>query len=185
MCVAVTFKVNPCWDLVSHYIMQISTGRYSYISPGVHSVMTALAAASAGCAAQMNFDDICAALESLQPAKGRGEIKPGPNGSTLIDDTYNANRQSIVAMLAAMRSTKLSAAGKRWAVLGDIFELGQYAPEEHIACGKEMAGTIDYLIAIGDKASFYVEGAMQAGMPEKNMSLFSRRCREWYRIGVC
>ena len=139
---------------------------------GFHSVMTALAAASAGCAAQMHFDDICDALESLQPAKGRGEIKPGPNGSTLIDDTYNANRQSIVAMLAAMRSTKLSEAGKRWAVVGDIFELGQYAPEEHIACGKEMAGTLDYLIAIGDKASFYVEGAMQAGMPEKNIHYF-------------
>jgi UDP-N-acetylmuramoyl-tripeptide--D-alanyl-D-alanine ligase len=140
--------------------------------PGAHNVMTALGAAAAGCAAQMPLDDICAALESLQPTKGRGEIKPGPNGSTLIDDTYNANRQSIFAMLAAMRSTKLSAAGKRWVVLGDIFELGQYAPEEHIACGKEMAGTIDYLIAIGDKASFYVEGALQAGMPENNIHYF-------------
>jgi UDP-N-acetylmuramoyl-tripeptide--D-alanyl-D-alanine ligase len=140
--------------------------------PGVHGVMTALAAASAGCAAQMNFDEICAALESLQPAKGRGEIKPGPNGSTLIDDTYNANRQSIVAMIAAMRATKLSTSGKRWVVLGDIFELGQYAPDEHIISGKELAGTIDYLIAIGDQARFYIEGAMQAGMPEKNIRYF-------------
>jgi UDP-N-acetylmuramoyl-tripeptide--D-alanyl-D-alanine ligase len=139
---------------------------------GVHGVMIALAAASAGCAAQMNFDEICAALESLQPAKGRGEIKPGPNGSTLIDDTYNANRQSIVAMIATMRTTKLSASGNRWVVLGDIFELGQYAPEEHTACGKELVGTIDYLIAIGDLARFYVEGAMEAGMPEQNMHYF-------------
>ncbi len=111
-------------------------------------------------------------LESLQPSKGRGEIKPGPNGSTLIDDTYNANRQSIIAMIAAMRTTKLSASGKRWVVLGDIFELGQYAPEEHVACGKEIVGTIDNLIAIGDKASFYVEGAMQAGMPENTIHYF-------------
>jgi UDP-N-acetylmuramoyl-tripeptide--D-alanyl-D-alanine ligase len=140
--------------------------------PGTHGVMIALAAAAAGCAAQMNFDEICTVLESLQPAKGRGEIKAGPNGSTLIDDTYNANRQSIVAMTTAMRSTQLSASGKRWAVLGDIFELGQYAPEEHIACGKELAETMDYLIAIGDEARFYVEGARQAGMPEKNMHYF-------------
>jgi UDP-N-acetylmuramoyl-tripeptide--D-alanyl-D-alanine ligase len=140
--------------------------------PGTHGVMIALAAASAGCAAQMNFDEICDALESLQPAKGRGEIKPGPNGSTLIDDTYNANRQSIVAMIATMSTTKLSASGKRWAVLGDIFELGQYAPEEHMVCGKELVGTIDYLIAIGDQARFYIEGAKQAGMPEKNMQYF-------------
>jgi UDP-N-acetylmuramoyl-tripeptide--D-alanyl-D-alanine ligase len=140
--------------------------------PGAHGVMIALAAASAGCAAQMNFDEICAALESLLPARGRGEIKPGPNGSTLIDDTYNANRQSIVAIIAAMRTAEMSASGKRWAVLGDIFELGQYAHEEHIASGKALVGTIDYLVAIGDQARFYVEGAMQAGMLEKNMHYF-------------
>jgi UDP-N-acetylmuramoyl-tripeptide--D-alanyl-D-alanine ligase len=140
--------------------------------PGSHGVMIGLAAASAGCAAQMNIDEICEALESLQPAKGRGEIKPGPNGSTLIDDTYNANRQSIVAIINTIRSTKLSAVGKRWAVLGDIFELGQYAPEEHIACGKELVGTIDHLVAIGDQARYYVEGAMRAGMLEKNIHYF-------------
>jgi UDP-N-acetylmuramoyl-tripeptide--D-alanyl-D-alanine ligase len=57
-------------------------------------------------------------------------------------------------------------------VLGDIFELGKYAPEEHIVCGKEMVGTIDYLVTIGDKARFYVEGAMLGGMPEKNIHYF-------------
>src|SRR5947209_6320214 len=127
--------------------------------PGEHGVTIALAAAAAGCAAGMSLNYICMALEALTPAKGRGEIKPGPNGSTLIDDTYNANRQSIIAMLAATRTTKLSTSGKRWAVLGDIFELGQYAPEEHITCGKELVGTIDYLVAIGDQARFYVDGA--------------------------
>ena len=115
---------------------------------------------------------MCDALDSLQPAQGRGEIKQGPNDSTLIDDTYNANRQSIVAMIAAMRTTKLTTTGKRWVVLGDIFELGQYASEEHIACGKELVGTIDYLVAIGDQARFYVEGAIQAGMLEKNIHYF-------------
>ena len=150
-------------------------GQHNHIHlhlPGDHGVMIALAAAATGCAAQMNFDDICAALEGLQPAKGRGEIKPGPNGSTLIDDTYNANRQSIIAMVIAMEKTKLSAQGKRWAVLGDIFELGQYAPEEHRASGKALVGTIDYLIAIGDEARYFVEGAKEAGMPEKNMHYF-------------
>jgi UDP-N-acetylmuramoyl-tripeptide--D-alanyl-D-alanine ligase len=153
-----------------HYAGQMK--RVHLHLPGVHGVMIALAAASVGCAARMNFDEICVALENLLPAKGRGEIKPGPNDSTLIDDTYNANRQSIVAMIAAMRTTELSASGKRWVVLGDIFELGQYAPEEHIACGKELVGTIDYLVAIGDQARFYVEGAKQVGMLEKNIHYF-------------
>ena len=134
---------------------------------GVHGVMIALAAAAAGCAAQMSFDEIRTALEALSPAKGRSEIKPGPNGSTLIDDTYNANRQSIIAITAATGTAELAPGGKRWAVLGDIFELGQYAREEHLASGEALVGTIDYLVALGDQARFYVEGAVQAGMPEK------------------
>jgi UDP-N-acetylmuramoyl-tripeptide--D-alanyl-D-alanine ligase len=120
----------------------------------------------------MSLDEICAALESLSPAKGRGEIKPGPNGSTLIDDTYNANRQSIVAIIRAIGAAEPAPGGKRWAVLGDIFELGQYAREEHLASGKALVGTIDRLVAIGDQARFYIEGAIQAGMPEKSTHYF-------------
>jgi len=140
--------------------------------PGAHGVMIALAAAAAGCATQMSLDEIGAALEALSPAKGRCEIKSGPNGSTLIDDTYNANRQSIVAIIQAMRATELAPGGKRWAILGDIFELGQYAREEHLTSGEALAGTIDYLVAIGDQARFYAAGAMRAGMPEKNIYYF-------------
>jgi UDP-N-acetylmuramoyl-tripeptide--D-alanyl-D-alanine ligase len=140
--------------------------------PGEHGVTIALAAAATGYAAQMNLDEICIALESLSPAKGRGEIKQGPNGSSLIDDTYNANRQSIVAITQAMRASELHPPGERWAVLGDIFELGQYSREEHLASGKALAGTIDYLVAIGDQARYFAEGARQAGMPEKNIHYF-------------
>jgi len=140
--------------------------------PGTHGVMIALAAAAAGCAAQMSLDEIGAALEALSPAKGRCEIKPGPNGSTLIDDTYNANRQSIIAIIQAMRATELTPGGKRWAILGDIFELGQYAREEHLASGEALAGTINYLVAIGDQARFYAEGAMRARMPGENIYYF-------------
>ena len=139
--------------------------------PGAHGVMIALAAAAAGCAAGMPLDEICAGLEALAPAKGRGEIKPGPNGSTLIDDTYTANRQSIMAIAHAMRSTQLASGGKRWAVLGDIFELGPYARDEHFQSGEYLAGSIDYLVALGEKARYYIEGAIYAGMPAE---------RAWY-----
>ena len=140
--------------------------------PGAHGVMIALAAVATGCAAQMSLDEIREALEALPPAKGRSEIKPGPNGSTLIDDTYNANRQSIVSIIRTMGATELEPGEKRWAVLGDIFELGQYAREEHLASGEVLAGTIDYLVAIGDQARYYVEGAKQAGMPVENTYYF-------------
>jgi UDP-N-acetylmuramoyl-tripeptide--D-alanyl-D-alanine ligase len=151
-------------------------GRQAHVQlrlPGEHGVTIALAAAAAGCAANMNLDEIRAALEELAPAKGRGQIKPGPNGSTLIDDTYNANRQSIVAISRAMQATHIAAGGKRWAVLGDIFELGDYARAEHLASGQALVGAVDYLVAIGDQARFFVEGTRQAGMPEKNIYYFA------------
>ncbi|SRR6266567_4537034 len=141
--------------------------------PGEHGITIALAAAAIGCAAEMELPAIAEALQALAPAKGRGEIKVGPNGSTLIDDTYNANRQSIVAITQAMHDTTLASEGRRWAVLGDIFELGPYARAEHQASGAALAGVVDYLVAIGEQARFYVEGAIAAGMPETQAYYFS------------
>jgi UDP-N-acetylmuramoyl-tripeptide--D-alanyl-D-alanine ligase len=140
--------------------------------PGEHGVTIALAAAAAGCAAGISLDEICMALEALAPAKGRGEIKIGPHGSVLIDDTYNANRQSIIAITKAMQESSLAAGGKRWAVLGDIFELGKYARQEHRQCGAALAYTLDYLIAVGDEARYYVEGAIREGMPADHIFYF-------------
>lgn len=140
--------------------------------PGEHGVTIALAAAAAGCAAEMSLDEIGAALETLTPAKGRGEIKPGPHGSTIIDDTYNANRQSIAAITSAMHTATLPSTSKRWAIVGDIFELGPFAEEEHRKSGEIMAQNVDYLIAVGDEARFYIEGALQAGMSAKNAYYF-------------
>jgi UDP-N-acetylmuramoyl-tripeptide--D-alanyl-D-alanine ligase len=140
--------------------------------PGEHGITIALAAAAAGCAAEMSLDDICLALEALSPARGRCEIKLGPNGSTLIDDTYNANRQSIMAITRAMQSADLDDGSKRWAILGDIFELGRYARSEHRLSGEALAGQIDYLVAIGDEARYYVEGAIRSGMSADNIYYF-------------
>lgn len=141
--------------------------------PGEHGITIALAAAAVACAAEIPLDDICAALATLTPAKGRGEIKPGPNGSTLIDDTYNANRQSIIAITRAMQATQLVAGGERWAVLSDIVELGPYALAEYRATGAALAGLVDHLVVVGDQARFFIEGAVQAGMPTEHTHYFA------------
>lgn len=151
------------------------TLNYQYIQrrvelhlPGQHSLMTALAAAAAGTAAELELDTICAALEDLRPPPGRSEVKSGPHGCLLIDDTYNANRQSILAILKAIQASERGSQGQRWVVLGDIFELGDYARQEHFESGEAVAGVAHYLIAIGDQARYYIEGARQAGMkPEQ------------------
>ncbi|HLZ57247.1 MAG TPA: UDP-N-acetylmuramoyl-tripeptide--D-alanyl-D-alanine ligase [Ktedonosporobacter sp.] len=141
--------------------------------PGEHGITIALAAAAAGIAADIPLAEISQALETLVPAKRRGEIKPGPNGSTIIDDSYNASRLSILAIATAMHAAPLAAGSKRWAVLGDILELGSYARAEHRETGAALATMVDYLVAIGDQARFYVEGALEAGLLADHAWYFS------------
>lgn len=173
--------------LFGHSFTLTYHGRRQHIQlrlPGEHGVTIALAAAAAGCAAELPLDEIAVALEKLLPTKGRGEIKSGPHGSILIDDSYNANRQSILAIARAMRETggvlgepggmiNQAPTGRRWAVLGDIFELGPYAQVEHYATGEALAETVDCLLAIGEQARYYVEGATTAGMPQQHAYYFS------------
>ena len=141
--------------------------------PGEHGITIALAAAAAAIAAGMPLADIGNYLAELRVFKRRGEIKTGPNGSTLIDDSYNANRQSIIAIAHSMHDTHIAEGGKRWAVLGDILELGQYAREEHYATGSALASLVDRIVAIGEQARFYVEGAIAAGMPAQHASYYT------------
>ncbi len=123
--------------------------------------------------AAISLEEIRLALETLQPVKRRGEIKQGPNRSILIDDSYNANRQSIIAGAKAIQTAQLAPNSKRWVVLGDILELGSYALAEHQATGAALASLVDYIVAIGDQARFFVEGAIEAGMPAEHTYYFA------------
>jgi UDP-N-acetylmuramoyl-tripeptide--D-alanyl-D-alanine ligase len=141
---------------------------------GAHGISTALAAAAVGYAADIPLENICASLESLSPVQGRGVVKTGagPNGSTIIDDTYNAIRQSIIAMTQAMQVTPLAPQGKRWAVLGELFEQGQHTRNEHFEAGRALARKVDYLVVLGDFARYFVEGAMLDGMAAEHIFTF-------------
>ncbi len=140
--------------------------------PGKHGIYAALAAASTGFLAGVSPEAICAALGSIRTVKGRGQIKRGPNGSKLIDDSYNANRHSMLAGIEVMSKTETKG-GRRWAVLGDMLNLGPYSQEEHYLTGQALSGKVDYLVAIGDQARYYVEGAREAGMPGDHLYFFA------------
>src|SRR5260370_21118931 len=133
--------------------------------PGKHGIYTALAAASTGFLAGVSPEVLCTALGSVSTVKGRGQIKRGPNGSKLINDSYNANRHSMLAGIEVIYRAKLTKGGRRWAILGDMLNLEPYAREEHYLTGQALGGKVDYLVAIGDQARYYAEGAREAGMP--------------------
>ncbi len=126
---------------------------------GAHSVYNAMAAAGVAHAAGMPWDSIVDALQLVE-IKGRLRVLPGYNGSTLIDDSYNAAPASTIAALNLLAEL----AGRRIAVLGDMRELGSHEQEGHIEVGRYAAKVADYLVAVGDLGRIIGEEALRSGL---------------------
>lgn len=126
---------------------------------GRHSVYTALAAAGAAHAAGMAWDQIISALQSLA-AQVRLLITPGYNGSTLIDDSYNAAPASTIAALNLLAEMP----GRRIAVLGDMLELGSYEREGHLKVAERAAEVSERLVVVGKLGRLIGEESLRRGM---------------------
>lgn len=117
--------------------------------PGRHNALNALAAAAAALAAGASLDSIGAGLEDFRPVAGRLQWRTARNGARLLDDTYNANPDSLEAGLPVLTS----APGQHWLVLGDMGELGDGAVALHRRAGEmARAAGVERLFAIGDLA---------------------------------
>jgi UDP-N-acetylmuramoyl-tripeptide--D-alanyl-D-alanine ligase len=99
---------------------------------GRHNVVNALAAAAAAMHAGASIDDVVAGLSSMRAVKGRLQFKRTSAGAWLIDDSYNANPSSARAALEVLNAMS----GKRWLVLGDMGELGEFAYDSHREVGE-------------------------------------------------
>ncbi|MGE5319741.1 MAG: UDP-N-acetylmuramoyl-tripeptide--D-alanyl-D-alanine ligase [Hyphomicrobiaceae bacterium] len=115
--------------------------------PGEHNAMNALAAAAAAFALDVSHRSIVAGLSGFAGVKGRLQRKAALHGSTFIDDTYNANPDSVKAALAVLAQQ----AGKKILVLGDMGELGSDAAAMHAQIGlAARAAGVDRLLALGE-----------------------------------
>lgn len=99
--------------------------------PGKHTVMNALAAAAAGLALGVHFDNVIAGLEAFEGVKGRMQRYQGFKGAWVIDDTYNANPGSMYAALEVLGHCE----GQKIFVMGDMGELGENAIAYHTQVG--------------------------------------------------
>lgn len=119
--------------------------------PGKHNVMNALAAIAAGVAANIPTSAMKAGLESVQPVKGRLQVKPGINGSRVIDDTYNANPASLGVALEVLKAFP----GQHYLALGDMGELGEESQALHEKAGKQAKDSgVQRLFTLGPLAEF-------------------------------
>ena len=127
--------------------------------PGKHNVRNALAAAAAALAINIAPAAIVAGLSAFTGVKGRLQRQAALNGSTFIDDSYNANPDSVLAALQVLAALP----GKKILVLGDMGELGADAPTLHAQMGLAARQTgVDKLFALGELSREAV-GAFGAG----------------------
>lgn len=124
--------------------------------PGIHNVYNALAAIAIGDGFDMKPNKIVEGMLNFNPGKMRMDIFELSNGLKIINDCYNANPDSMKAALNVLASYKNK---RRVALLGDMFELGNYSKELHGEVGKYLPQHCDVLIAVGELGHYiYKEG---------------------------
>ncbi|MFX1760993.1 UDP-N-acetylmuramoyl-tripeptide--D-alanyl-D-alanine ligase [Paraburkholderia sp. A1RI-2L] len=139
---------------------------------GAHNAHNALAATAAALAAGVSLDAIRRGLEAFQPVKGRLQVKRAAlgelAGALVIDDTYNANPDSVRAAVDVLASH----ASPRVLVLGDMGEVGEDGPAFHREVGayaKEHGIDALYTLGVAARdisAAFGANALHAAGVPE-------------------
>ena len=117
--------------------------------PGAHNARNALGAATAALAAGVPLSAVRDGLNAFRGIKGRLQRRPGLNGAILLDDTYNANPDSVRAGIDVLAAT----VGKKILVLGDMGEIGDMTGQFHDEVGGYAKSQgIDRLLALGESS---------------------------------
>ena len=126
--------------------------------PGRHNLYNALAAATVGLADGLSLQKVAAALATADVLL-RLRVLSGPQGSTILDDTYNASPASMLAALDLLAELP----GRHLALLSDMLELGTFEEEGHCLVGERAAQTTDILYTVGERGRIIGEAAQAAG----------------------
>lgn len=134
---------------------------------GEHFVLNSLCAITVGKELNIDSNDIIKGIEEFKLTKKRMDIKQLNNGIKIINDAYNASFESMKATLKYLSEFKEN---RKIAVLGDMFELGEYSEELHKKVGVEVTkNNIDILICNGKNSKYIALEAEKSGMAKNNI----------------
>lgn len=160
----INFKLNYRGSIVPVMMKNV-------ISPS--AIYAGLAAAASGIYLGMNLVEIAQKLSNFSLPAGRMNVLAGVNHSFIIDDTYNSSPESCLSALSVLERIKSTESSKKYAVLGDMLEIGDYSEEGHKAVGVKVAeAKLDHLIVVGKMAKDIAEGAIAKGFKPENISYF-------------
>jgi UDP-N-acetylmuramoyl-tripeptide--D-alanyl-D-alanine ligase len=138
-----------------------SAARVELSLPGLHQAENLLAAAAAATAFDVTAEQVAATARELCAPEHRGRILNLPENISVVDDSYNASPLAMRRLLDLLARVS----GRRVAVLGEMYELGEMAAEAHAQVGREAAASCDVLVAVGGtNASRLSEAARAAGL---------------------
>jgi UDP-N-acetylmuramoyl-tripeptide--D-alanyl-D-alanine ligase len=127
---------------------------------GAHSVHAALAASAVGREEGLSLAETAEALQRLSPSL-RLLVVDGINGSRILDDSYNASPESVLAALNLLHELP---GRRKIAVLGDMLELGSEEEPAHRRVGKRAAALLDLLVVYGPRSASTAREALSAGL---------------------
>jgi UDP-N-acetylmuramoyl-tripeptide--D-alanyl-D-alanine ligase len=132
--------------------------------PGRHQAENLLAAAAAASALGVRAEQVAEIAPGLQAPEHRGRVFFLADDITLVDDSYNASPVAMSRLLELLAR----GAGRRVAVLGEMYELGELSLQAHRNVGEEAAGSCDVLVAVGGgDAVVMAKAALEAGLSEE------------------
>lgn len=152
------------------FVLHLPSGSFpcSLALRGAHNVNNACAAAAVAWRLGVPAQSIVSGLAASQAESGRQEVLRSKAGITVVNDAYNANPDSMCASLSVLCA--MDVPGKRYAVLGDMGELGAYTEEGHRKVGAFVAASkVDELICVGELSRTIASAARAAGFPSANI----------------
>jgi UDP-N-acetylmuramoyl-tripeptide--D-alanyl-D-alanine ligase len=175
---------NDGTNFVVHAPNAAFDGEYHTPLLGAHQAANATLAIAAAAELKIDRAKIARGLAASPVPKMRLQWSER-SGICWLNDAYNANADSVRAALATLASLQIE--GKKYAVLGDMAELGEHAEAAHREAGNEAAGVVDGLIAVGVQAELTATAARDAGLAQvtavADAAVAAEVLREWLQRG--